>query len=139
MVTIAIYIIIALVVLLVALRFVHKTYPLDPVKVGKKVNIYQDNAYNRTATVTGLFRDRVVIYDVLPLPIHYRGRFYSVGYTSDGFSLIFISRKKLFFLARLTELIRKIVSTPEYQDNLPGESSEGAETMEPMEGTEDEV
>lgn len=138
MVTTAIYIIIALVALLVALRFVHKIYPLDPVAVGRKINIYQDNSYNRTATVTGLFRNRVVIYDVLPLPIHYRGKFYSMGYTSDGYSLMFIGKKKLIFLARLAELIRKIVNTPEYQGDLPGETSEET-TTEPMEGVEDEV
>lgn len=134
MVTTVVYIIIVL----VALRLVHKAYPLDPVSVGQKISIYQDNAYNRTATVTGLFRDRVVIYDILPLPVHYRGRFYSVGYTSDGYSLIFIGRKRLFFLARMAELIRKIVGTPAYQDNLPGEKPE--ETVaEPMEGVEDEM
>lgn len=138
MITTAIYIIIALVALLVALRFVHKIYPLDPVAVGRKINIYQDSTYNRTATVTGLFRNRVVIYDVLPLPIHYRGKFYSMGYTSDGYSLMFIGKKKLIFLARLAELIRKIANTPEYQGDLPGEASEET-TTEPMEGVEDEV
>jgi hypothetical protein len=138
MVTTAIYIIIALVALLVALRFVHKIYPMDPVAVGRKVNIYQDNAYNRTATVTGLFRDRVVIYDVLHLPIHYRGKFYSVGYTRDGYSLMFIGKKKLIFMARLAELIRRIASTPEHQGDSPGEIQE-VTTTEPMEGVDDEV
>lgn len=137
MVITAIYIIIALAALYVALRLVHKIYPLDPVTVGKTINIYQDNTYNRTATVTGLHSDRVVIYDVLPLPVHYRGRFYSVGYTSDGYSLMFIGRKKLYFLARLAELIRKIANTPEYQGDLLGESAE--ETTEPVEGVDDEM
>ena len=139
MVTTVVYIIIALVALLVALRFIHKVYPLDPVKVGQKVNIYQDNAYNRTATVTGLFRNRVVIYDTLPLPIHYRGKFYSVGYTSDGYTFLYINRKRLFFLARLAELIRKIANTPALQEDLPGESSEETEKTEPMEGADDEM
>ncbi|MDH6308008.1 hypothetical protein M2451_002527 [Dysgonomonas sp. PFB1-18] len=137
MVITAIYIIIAIVVLYIALRLIHKIYPLDPVTVGKTINIYQDNTYNRTATVTGLHSDRVVIYDVLPLPVHYRGRFYSVGYTSDGYSLMFIGRKKLYFLARLAELIRKIANTPEYQGDLLGESAE--ETTEPVEGVDDEM
>lgn len=129
--------ILGIVALLVAMRFAHKLYPLDPLAEGKKVHIYQDGRYNRTATITGLTSGKLVIYDVLPLPIHYRGKFYSVGYTSDGFSLMFIGRKRLFFLAKLAELIRKIANTPEHQGDLPSESQE--ETTEPMEGVEDEV
>lgn len=138
MITTVVFSIFALVAFSVALRLVHKIYPLDPITVGREISIYQDNTYNRTATVTGLYRDRLVIYGALPLPVHYRGKFYSVGYTSDGYSFIFIGRKKLFFLARIAELIRKIVSTPEYQNDSLGEKQEGAVT-EPMEEVKDEV
>ena len=128
----------ALAVLLIAMRFAHKIYPLDPVEKGKKVNIYQDNVYNRTATVTGLYRDRLVIYDALPLPVNYRGKFYSIGYTSDGFTLLFLGRKRLYFLARMAELIRKIVRTPEYMDNIPDDAT--TETQkESDEEVEDEL
>lgn len=128
----------ALAAILIAMRFVHKIYPLDPVEKGKKVNIYQDNVYNRTATVTGLCRDRLVIYDTLPLPVHYRGKFYSVGYTSDGFTFLFLGRKRFYFLARMAELIRKIVRTPEYMDNIPDNAT--TETQkESDEEVEDEL
>ena len=128
----------ALAVVLIAMRFAHKIYPLDPVEKGKKVNIYQDNVYNRTATVTGLYRDRLVIYDALPLPVNYRGKFYSIGYTSDGFTLLLLGRKRLYFLARMAELIRKIVRTPEYMDNTPDDAT--TETQkESDEEVEDEL
>lgn len=137
MVTTVVYIISVLVIVFVILRHIHKLYPKDPIQKGQKVNIYQDCIYNRTATVTGLSRDRLVIYDALPLPVHYRGKFYSIGYTSDGFTLLFLGRKRLYFLARMAELIRKIVHTPEYLDNTPDED-EKTETK-PGEEVEDEL
>lgn len=124
MVTTVVYIILVLVILFVSMRHIHKLYPEDPIKKGEKVNIYQDGIYNRTATVTGLSCDRLVIYDALPLPVHYRGKFYSIGYTSDGVTLLFLGRKRLYFLARMAELIRKIVHTPEYLDKTPDEDEE---------------
>lgn len=138
MVTTMVLSVFSIAIILIALRFVHKLYPLDPVEKGKKVNIYQDNAYNRTATVTGLYRDRLVIYNSLPLPLDYRGKFYSVGYTSDGFTFLFLGRKRLYFLARIAELIRKIMRTPEYMDNMPEDAP--AETQkEAEEEVEDEL
>lgn len=137
MVTTVVYIILVLVILFVGMHHIHKLYPEDPIKKGEKVNIYQDGIYNRTATVTGLSRDRLVIYDALPLPVHYRGKFYSIGYTSDGVTLLFLGRKRLYFLARMAELIRKIVHTPEYLDNTPDEDEE-AETKSGEE-VEDEL
>lgn len=137
MVTTVVYIILVLVIVFVSMHHIHKLYPKDPIKKGGKVNIYQDGIYNRTATVTGLSRDRLVIYDALPLPVHYRGKFYSIGYTSDGVTLLFLGRKRLYFLARMAELIRKIVHTPEYLDNTPDEDEE-AETKSGEE-VEDEL
>lgn len=137
MVTTVFYIILVLMIVSIILRHIHKLYPLDPIKKEQKVNIYVDNIHNRTATVTGLFQDHLVIYDALPLPVDYRGRFYSIGYTSDGSTLLFLGRKRLYFLARMAELIRKIVHTPEYLDNTPDED-EKTETK-PGEEVEDEV
>lgn len=125
-------------VLFVAMRFVHKLYPVDPIETGREIDIYQNGYHNRTATITRLTPNQVVIYDVLPLPIHYRGKFYSVGYTSDGSTLMYIGKKKLFRLARMAEMVRKVVSTPEYPDYLPGENST-EETTESVEEVENEM
>lgn len=138
MITTVSIIVIVLVALAIGLRYAHKLYPLDPVRNGQQVHIYQDGRYDRTATITGLFRDRIVIYDILPLPIHYRGKFYSVGYDSNGVKLLFLGRKKLFFLARMAELIRKVVNKPDYIDDSLSKDLRDL-LDEEMEDTSDEV
>ena len=123
-----------LIVILIALRFVYRIYPECPLKVGEQVNIYIDNRYNRTATISHNLSGVVVIYDKLNLPVHYRGRFYALGYTDDGHTLMFVGRKRLYFLARLAELIRKIAGTPEYQDpTIETNTEAGITEQEPAE------
>lgn len=100
----------------IAIKFAYKLYPDEPLKDGGNVNIYIDGRYNRNAMISQITPDYIIIYNKLPLPVCFRGKFYSVGYMNDGHSLMFLGRKRLFFLAHVAELIRKIAGTPEYQD-----------------------
>lgn len=124
-----------LVVILVTMFMIYRVYPVDVLAKDVEVNIYLDGKYNRTATITDVRRDFLTVYERLPLPIHYRGKFYATGRMSDGHTLMFLGRKKFYFLMRFAELIRKLVHTPEYQEQL----LETQESTEPMEGAEDEL
>lgn len=124
-----------LVVTLFAMFVVYRVYPIDILAKDVEVNIYLDGKYNRTATITDVRRAFLTVYERLPLPIDYRGKFYATGRMSDGHTLMFLRRKKLYFLMRFAELIRKLVHTPEYQEQL----LETQESTEPMEEAEDEL
>lgn len=113
-------------------------YPVYPVKKGNKTNVYIDGAFNRTATITDIKPDYLTVYDKLPLPIHYRGKFYAVGRMSDGHTVMFLGKKKLYLLMRFAELIRKIMRTPEYLDQTVDDAPEMSQ-KEPKEGAEDEL
>jgi hypothetical protein len=89
--------------------------------------VYLDGKHNRQATLTRNLPKAIVIYGSLSLPVHYRGKFYAVGYTQDSHTLIYISRKRLFFFARVAELIRKIVNTPEYDPGIEENTEEKTE------------
>ena len=82
--------------------------PTSTIKIGDELHIYIGSKYNRTATVNEINEsdDVIVIYDNFPLPYTYQGRFYAIGYMSDGNKLIFIKNKKLLIPALLAELIR---------------------------------
>lgn len=124
----------SLIAVWILLRFTHKLYPEKPLKAGDSVDIFMDGRYNRTAVISNIHPGYIVIYDKLPLPVCFRGKFYSVGYMNDGHSLMFIGRKRLYFLARMAELIRKIAGTPEYQDQSMGNS----DAMDSIDETEKE-
>lgn len=113
-------------------------YPVDPVRKGNKTNVYIDGAFNRTATITDIKTGYLTVYDKLPLPIHYRGKFYAVGRMSDGHTVMFLGKKKLYLLMRFAELIRKIVRTPEYLDQTVDDAPEISQ-KEPKEGAGDEL
>lgn len=104
------------VAILLALKFVHKLYPISPLKAGSIVKIYLNWFYNRTATISHNISGGVVIYDKVQLPIHYRGRFYAVGHLDDGNKIIIVRSVKLAYLAYFAEIVRKIVGTPAYED-----------------------
>lgn len=113
-------------------------HPVDPVRKGNKTNVYIDGAFNRTATITDIKPGYLTVYDKLPLPIHYRGKFYAVGRMSDGHTVMFLGKKKLYLLMRFAELIRKIVRTPEYLDQTVDDAPEMSQ-KEPKEGAGDEL
>lgn len=120
---------------LFAMFMVYRVYPVDILAKDVEVNIYIDGKFNRTATITDVRRTFLTVYERLPLPIDYRGKFYATGRMSDGHTLMFLGRKKFYFLMRFAELIRKLVHTPEYQ----GQLLETQESAEPMEEAEDEM
>ena len=124
----------AMIAIWILLRFVHKLYPNEPVRVGDMIDIYMDGHHDRTAYVSGVEPGYIVIYDKLHLPVSFRGRFYSVGYMEDGYALMFISRRRLFFLATIAELIRRIAGTPEYKE----EAINSEETTDVAEDSEKE-
>ena len=110
--------------------------PKDPVKPGKEAHIYLDGRYNRTATINRIEGDCIYLYDKFPVPLHYRGKFYSVGKMSDGHTLMYLGKRRLYVLMRFVELFRKIARTPEYLDNTP-EDQENIEAMDPKGEVED--
>lgn len=61
------------------MHFANLFLPKDPVKPGKEAHIYLDGRYNRTATINRIEGDCIYLYDKFPVPLHYRGKFYSVG------------------------------------------------------------
>lgn len=122
---------------LLIMHYANLFLPKDPVKPGKKAHIYMDGRYNRTATVSRIEEDCIYLYDKFPVPLHYRGKFYSVGKMSDGHTLMYLGKKKLYILMRFVELFRRIARTPEYLDNTP-EDQKNSEVMEdPKEEVED--
>lgn len=97
--------------------------PKDPVRSGKEVHIYLDGRYNRTATINRIEGDCIYLYGKFPVPLHYRGKFYAVGKMSDGHTLMYLGKRKLYILMRFVELFRKIACIPEYLDNESVEDS----------------
>lgn len=75
--------------------------------VGDKVHIFLGGVYNREATITGISQESVTIYDTLPLPLGYRGKFYAIGYDRDGIEFWFLADKSLYWLVPFVERIRK--------------------------------
>lgn len=75
--------------------------------VGDKVSIFLDGVYNRDATITGIGQEKVVIYETLPLPLAYRGKFYAVGCDRDGVEMWYMADKRLYWLVPYAERIRK--------------------------------
>jgi hypothetical protein len=105
---------VSLIFIFIAMMFAHRFYPEKPLEVGTEVNVYWNGRYNRTATITHDLPKEIVLYDCISFPVHYRGKFYAVGYTQDSQKLMYVGRRRLFILACIAEFIRKIVDTPEY-------------------------
>ena len=55
---------------------------------------------------------------------------------SDGHTLMYLGKRRLYVLMRFVELFRKIARTPEYLDNTP-EDQENIEAMDPKGEVED--
>jgi hypothetical protein len=108
--------IITVLVVLILLKLSYLFYPVAPMQPGKKIAVFMDNKYNRTATICKNLVAGVVIYDRIMLPVHYRNKFYAVGYLEDGHKLLYITNRKLFWLAYLAEIERKYMGCPDYND-----------------------
>lgn len=121
---------------LLIMHYANLFLPKDPVKPGKEAHIYLDGRYNRTATINRIEGDCIYLYGKFPVPLHYRGKFYAVGKMSDGHTLMYLGKRRLYILMRFVELFRKIARTPEYLDNTPVEQ-EGTEAVSSKEEVED--
>lgn len=121
---------------LLIMHYANLFLPKDPVKPGKEAHIYLDGRYNRTATINRIEGDCIYLYGKFPVPLHYRGKFYAVGKMSDGHTLMYLGKRRLYILMRFVELFRKIARTPEYLDNTPVEQ-EGTEAVGSKEEVED--
>lgn len=121
---------------LLIMHYANLFLPKDPVKPGKEAHIYLDGRYNRIATINRIEGDCIYLYGKFPVPLHYRGKFYAVGKMSDGHTLMYLGKRRLYTLMRFVELFRKIARTPEYLDNTP-EEQEGMEAVDSKEEVED--
>ena len=62
---------------------------------------------NRKATINKITEDKIYIYDILPLPLDYKGRFYGVGVAPDGVKLIYVKAYVFIYFAKIAELLRR--------------------------------
>ena len=63
---------------------------------------------NRKATINKITEDKIYIYDILPLPLDYKGRFYGVGVAPDGVKLIYVKAFVFIYFVKIAELFRSI-------------------------------
>lgn len=117
---------------------VNKWMPADNMKQGDVMYIYLNNEYNRKATISKVEENRVFIYDKLPLPLSYRGKFYAVGVDVSDNSRFLYMRKRSIIPCRIVERFRKSIGLDQYLDNLPVSEVEETEDNEEKEA-EDEV
>ena len=119
--------------------FVNKWMPADNMKQGDVMYIYLNNEYNRKATISKVEENRVFIYDKLPLPLSYRGKFYAVGVdVSDNSRFLYMRKRRYIIPCRIVERFRKSIGLDQYLNNLPVSEVEEAEDNEEKEA-EDEV
>lgn len=108
-----------------------RLFPKAPMHKGDKVDVFLNGRYNRTATITGISADRLVIYGTVGLPVDYRGRFYAVGTdTNDGSRVVFVSRRKHFKFVKASELVRRMFNVVDDEDMLSAEEEEQEEEAE---------
>lgn len=118
---------------------VNKWMPADNMKQGDVMYIYLNNEYNRKATISKVEENRVFIYDKLPLPLSYRGKFYAVGVdVSDNSRFLYMRKRRYIIPCRIVERFRKSIGLDQYLDNLPVSEVEETEDNEEKEA-EDEV
>lgn len=100
-------------------EWVTGVFPEDPMKNGDRVDVFLNGRYNRAATITGITQDGIMIYDMLPLPVDYRGKFYAIGVNrNDGSKLVYIKNRKLYKFIRAAEFVRKTFSVLDDAENL---------------------
>lgn len=120
--------------------FVNKWMPADNMKQGDVVHIYLNNEYNRKATISKVEDRRIFIYDKLPLPVSYRGKFYAVGVdVSDNARFLYMRKRRYIIPCRIVERFRRCIGLDQYLDNLPVSDPVEDEDKEEKEESEDEV
>lgn len=114
--------------------FVNEWMPADNMKKGDVMHIYLNNEYNRKATISKVEENRIIIYDKLPLPLSYRGKFYAVGVDmSDNTRFIYVRKRRYIIPCRIVERFRKSIGLDQYLDNLPVSEVEETEDNEEKE------
>lgn len=119
--------------------FIIKILPKNHTQKGDKVDIFLNGKYNRTATISRISDEKIVIYGSLPLPLDYRGRFYGIGVdTNDGSRLIYVGNRKHYRFVRMAEIIRKAFAVMDEVENLKA-TPEDEKIVEVVESQESEV
>ena len=83
---------------------------VDDLNVNDKVYLFFDEfipKMNRKATINKITDNEIYIYDILPLPLDYTGRFYATGVTPDGVKLIYVRAFVFIYFAKIAELLRR--------------------------------
>lgn len=100
------------------MHFANLFLPYDPITPGKSITVYLDGKFNRVATITSIENGCIYVYDKLPLPLHYRGKFYAVGRMTDGHKVMFLGKRRFYLLMRFVEAFRKIARIPEFEKEV---------------------
>lgn len=99
--------------------WVNKLFPKAILKNGDKAHIYLNGKYNRLASINKVDSDSLYIYDNLPLPVDYRGKFYAVGVDcNDGSKLVYVKIRKHYRFVRIAELVRKALNIQDDEEQL---------------------
>ncbi len=144
MIALVITFVIALLVLCIRLlngKPIEDLFPNKPMRTDSQVHIFIGTRYNRSATINRITTDSLVIYQSMPLPIDYRGRFYATGRLSDGKRVYYLANRNYFYLVHLGEIARVLFNIVDSAYNLvpdlPGDLDSDGDNTE--EGTEDEL
>lgn len=114
-------------------------FPKYKIGNGDNVNVYLNGEYNRTAKVTGISSERMIIYGCLPLPISYRGRFYAAAFSENGDRLIYVGNKRHFRFVRVAEVVRKMFEVTDYDNFIPDSKQGIDDGTDEMEEAEDDM
>lgn len=93
-------------------------FPESYMDKGDKVHIYIDGQYNRTATINVVLGTYFVIYGCVEIPIQYRGQFYALAKDEEN-TFVYVKEKRYLKLVSLAEMVRKMLSVPDYDKQLP--------------------
>jgi len=104
------YICILLIIILLIISFTITKTLTDDLRVNDNIYLFFDGILpkmNRKATINRIEEDLIYIYDILPLPLDYTGRFYATGVTPDGVKLIYVRAFVFIYFAKIAELLRR--------------------------------
>ena len=122
-------------------EFVIKIFPKNPLRKSDKMDVFVNGKYNRTATISKVKVDGMLIYNTLELPVDYRGRFYAKGVDiTDGSKFVYVKNRKHFKFVKVAELLRRLLNVMDDDDMLPMEEEQeiAAIKEDPEEYTEED-